>query len=439
MRVWVLTLAGALTTAAPGQKPVSPSPPSSTPAGKEAPGAAANKASDAATELQRAIAEAGNDRVALVRNLEDYLRRFPDSPHQIQVYRVLAEASMQVRDQPRALAYAERIIALRPDDSPMMLFAVDLLERLGDEHSLTKAVGYVTRVLDRVEKPSAAGKPPRGSPGDPEQNRLRMSMYLIRGRLEMQQRNYDQAAADLEASYRILPNALAAMRLGEIAEIHKDYAKAIDDYLTAFVLPDRYATTVDQREVRRKLGNLWRLVHGSEAGLGDALLAAHDRLAMQPEPNAPTARNKDAAETFAFVLRRLDGSPLKLAELKGRILVLNFWATWCLPCRELEALLEQVAAQFEGQRDVVFLAVNTDEDESRVGPYLERQKMRVPMAFADGLDRFLDIKAIPTVMVLDPKGKITYRGEGFSPEGFVEGLAGAIERARRGAGAVPTS
>ena len=124
---------------------------------------------------------------------------------------------------------------------------------------------------------------------------------------------------------------------------------------------------------------------------------------------------------------------MKLGESKGKVIVLNFWATWCLPCRELEPLFERVKRQFEGRSDVVFLAVNGDEDENRVAPYVEREKMRTTVVFADGLDRLLDIRGYPTVMVLDRTGMIVYRAQGFAPEGFIEGLTGAIERALAGA------
>jgi hypothetical protein len=99
----------------------------------------------------------------------------------------------------------------------------------------------------------------------------------------------------------------------------------------------------------------------------------------------------------------------------------------------LEPLFEQVERQFEGKSDAVLLAVNGDEDETRVAPYLEREKMRATVVFADGLERLLDIKGFPTVIVLDRAGKIVYRAQGFTPEGFVEGLASAIEHALAGA------
>jgi thiol-disulfide isomerase/thioredoxin len=439
-RVFLFAVALALSATAAGQKtPTNPSVPAETQTkdqGPQAhPGQAAKNSPDAEAELQRAIAESANDRATLVRNLENYLRRFPDAPRKLQVYRAIVESAMELKDTQRALDYAERIIALRPDDAAMMLFAVDLLERAGDDYSLTRAVGYATRVIDRLEKSSAKVRPPYVSEAEWEaqQKKLQTSIYLIRGRLQMKKRNYDAAVADLETSYRLLPNPAAALHLGEIAELRKEQDKAIHNYVAAFVLPEQYGLAVDRREVRRKLGNIWQLVHGNEVGLGEQLLEAYDRLAAEPNPAEPHERNKGAAGPFDFVLRRPDGtSPVKLAEWKGKVLVLNFWATWCLPCRELEPLFEQVGRQFEGQSDVVFLAVNGDEDESRVRPYLEREKIGTIVVFADGLERLLAIKAFATVIVLDRAGKIIYRTKGFAPEGFAEGLAGAINLALAG-------
>jgi thiol-disulfide isomerase/thioredoxin len=397
------------------------------------------RASDAENQLQRLIEEAGNDRAALVRNLDEYLQRFPEAPRKVEIYRALVEASWQLRDRKRTLEYAERIIALRPADRGMMLFAVDLLEQLGDEASLAKAVDYASRVLERLEKPSTDAKPVRISQEDweLEQKKLRMSVYLIRGRLQMRRRQYAAAASDLETSFGILANAAAALRLGEIAEVQKDYETAIAHYIRAFVLPESASASVNRREVRRKLGNLWRLVHGSEAGLGEALLKGYDRQAEEPAAAglpAPAGRkseepNQGATEPFAFVLRRPNQSPLSLRELEGKILVLHFWATWCLPCRELEPLFEEVARRFSSQPEVAFLAVNGDEDESLVPEYLEREKVRTEVVFADGLDRLLEIRAIPTIIVLDRGGKIVYRAEGFAAGRFVEDLSAAIERA----------
>ena len=103
--------------------------------------AISKKDADPETELQKTIADAGNDRGALVRNLERYLQRFPDAPRKAAVFRALVESCEQVQDDACALKYSEQLIALRPDDSEIMMLAVGLLQKQGDEASLTRAAG----------------------------------------------------------------------------------------------------------------------------------------------------------------------------------------------------------------------------------------------------------------------------------------------------------
>src|SRR5580658_7471957 len=84
----------------------------------------ARKNEDPDLALKRAVAEAQNDRAALVHNLEAYLVRFPDGPRNAAVYRALVESCEQLNDNACALENAERLIAVHPDDSDMMLVAV---------------------------------------------------------------------------------------------------------------------------------------------------------------------------------------------------------------------------------------------------------------------------------------------------------------------------
>jgi thiol-disulfide isomerase/thioredoxin len=383
-------------------------------------------------ELQKAIADAGNDRGALVRNLERYLQHFPDAPRKASVFRALVESCEQVQDDACALQYSEQLIALRPDDSEIMMLAVGLLQKQGDDASLTRASGYVSRVLDRIDKTTAAEKPPRVSPAEWQQqhDELRAALYNLRGQIEKSQHDDAAAEKDLRMSYAVLRNAVAAEQLGEIAEMRRDYATAAQEYLLAFVLPEDGAVgKVNRHEVRKRLGNVWRQLHGSEEGLGAAVLAEYDLLGAVPAAAVPPAVNKNAKDVYAFVLRKLDASAAPLAGVRGKVLVLSFWATWCGPCRELEPQFVQVAKSYAGNSDIVFYAVNTDEDETLVAPFLSHEKWDVPVVYADGLDEFVKVASLPTVLIVDRSGKITYRINGYPPEGFAENLTNAIQAA----------
>jgi thiol-disulfide isomerase/thioredoxin len=409
-------------------------PNSDTASSKAAQETEAKKQAQEEAELQKALADAGDDSAALVRNLTAYLARFPDTPRRPSIYRALVEGCQQIRNNDCALDYAERFIALRPDDSQMMLLATSLLQKKGDDASLVRASGYVSRVLDRVEKTSPDEKPSSESLAEWQDGHTQLlaALYYVRGQIETSQKNYDAAVKDLQKSNSARPNALAAEKLGEIAELRNNSAAAIDEYALAFALPENGpAGTVDRRDLRRKLGNVWRQVHGSDQGLGDVILAAYDRAypAQADSAKGPAARNKDAKDAFEFVVRRLDGSPLPLAPLKGKVVVLSFWATWCEPCQELEPLFNQVAGNYVGNTQVAFFAANTDDDQTQVPPFVAGQKWDVPVIYADGLDDFMKVDSLPTVLVLGRGGNIVYRVGGLPPEGFTESLTAAIQSA----------
>ncbi len=381
-------------------------------------------------ELQQTIDAAGNDRVALVRNLESFLKKYPESPQRVQIYRALVEASLQLRDEARGADYAERIVALSPDDMSMTLMTIQLLERNGDEAQLRRAKNYATRVLNFIDRSATSQKSPKMSreEWESERKRDRMTLLLLRGRLYQKLHELPQAQSDFEESYELLPNAAAAEKLGEIAELSKDLPSAIDEYARAFSLADAANGAAGRREMRQKLGNVWRLAHGSDAGLAEFLLRTYDQVTTSPA-TSQSQRNAGAHEPYEFTLRKApEGSPFPLATQKGKILVVNFWATWCGPCRAVEPLFERVALDFQQNHDVIFLAADCDEDETLVPPYLQETKPRTVVVFADGLDRLLAVNSFPTVVVLDRTGKIAYRAEGYAEDSFTEALTAAIRQ-----------
>jgi len=86
-------------------------------------------------------------------------------------------------------------------------------------------------------------------------------------------------------------------------------------------------------------------------------------------------------------------------------------------------------SDFAPRSEVAFFALNIDEDETRVQPYVQREKMAVPVLFADGFDDFLGVRSLPTVLVLDRAGKIVYRVDGFNADEFIASLTAAIKQA----------
>jgi len=421
------------------QTPETPSPSAKTdPKGKQtaaekkaAQKQAAAKPVSPAEELQKSISDAGNDRAALVKNLQAYLDKYPEAPERPQIYRALVEACMQFHDDVCATSYAERIVALTPDDDSMALLAIQLLERTGDAASVRRAVTYTTRVYESVKNSPIADKSPRVSVEEWESQKKRdeSAMLALRGRLEAKLQNTLTARRDFENSYELLPNASAALRLGEFDELIKDYKSAAMWYGRALALSDTATKSGNRREIREKLGNAWRLAYGSDAGLGDFLLKTMDDVTASAAAQH-VKRNAGAKDAFAFALRRApDGAAYPLAAQKGKVLVINFWATWCGPCHALEPIYEKLAARYAGNAEVVFLSANCDEDESLVKPYLSERRPRSIEVFADGLEELFAVESFPTVLIVDRAGKVMFRANGFDPETIEQELGEAIQQA----------
>ncbi len=424
---------------APAKKPAASSPSSTKPKADTPPADAPDAAVDPDTELQMAVRQAGNDAPTLVKNLEAYLVKYPDTPRRGAIYRALLESEMTLHNQKSALDYAEKVIAIQPEDSQSMYLAVSLLEKLPDDASQLKAIDYDTRLIDRVSKADPETRPQQMTLEDWQagRNRFLVDLYVLRGRAQHNLHKNDEAVKDLTAGFRVLPNAEAALALGEIAEENKQSDEAIRQYATAFVLAseepaDANAPPLDLEVLRMRMGNLWRFSHDSNTGLGDILLSAYDRsreAARADKPEAPVY-NKDVADPLQFTLRHVDGSgPLKLADSRGKVVVVNFWTTWCAYCNQMESMLAGVRTKFSGRDDVVFLTINSDENESEVAPFLQQQNLGGTQVFADGVGQAFQVKSIPTVLVLDKAGKVAYREQGYAPDGFADQAAAAITKA----------
>lgn len=118
-----------------------------------------------------------------------------------------------------------------------------------------------------------------------------------------------------------------------------------------------------------------------------------------------------------FSMSLADGSVLKSSDLQGRVVVLAFWATWCLPCRWELPELESVQARLHQNPDVILWAVDADwggESLQKAGAFLKREKLTLPWAFdSGGTAQALGVDSLPTVVLLDRQGHVRMRHYGY--------------------------
>ena len=115
-----------------------------------------------------------------------------------------------------------------------------------------------------------------------------------------------------------------------------------------------------------------------------------------------------------FVLKDLQGKDLKLADYKGKVLVLNFWATWCPPCRaEIPDFVEAYAANKD--KGLEILGVSVDRmTADRLLPFVSKAKINYPVVLADAkiVQDYEPGDYIPATIIIDKKGIVRHRHVG---------------------------
>jgi thiol-disulfide isomerase/thioredoxin len=147
--------------------------------------------------------------------------------------------------------------------------------------------------------------------------------------------------------------------------------------------------------------NLWKLHHATEPKFvkADRDAASEGRLAGTESPLV-------GQPAILFKLDMLDGSEFSLGDHKGRVVVLDFWASWCGPCMQTMPLVEAVVRESGGT--VELFAINMEEQSDQVKASMERHKLKVPVVLdRDGaVAAKYSVTAIPQTVVIDRDGKV---------------------------------
>ena len=109
-----------------------------------------------------------------------------------------------------------------------------------------------------------------------------------------------------------------------------------------------------------------------------------------------------------FSLKDLKGDKISLASLRGKVVFLNVWATWCAPCREEMPSIESLYTKFKGNPDFVVLAVSQDTDGSSVRPFVEQNHLQFTVLLdpRNQVGELYDVNGIPETFIIGRDGRI---------------------------------
>lgn len=144
-----------------------------------------------------------------------------------------------------------------------------------------------------------------------------------------------------------------------------------------------------------------------------SLLAAVPGLAAAEAMFSPFPGNPPASN---FKLLNMDDQPVSLEKLRGKVVLINFWATWCPPCRREMPSLQRLWQQHGGKTDLQIVAINVGEDAESVLSFMGTLEASLTFTIAFDKDssvlRHWPIKGLPTTFLLDRNGRIVYRAIG---------------------------
>lgn len=128
------------------------------------------------------------------------------------------------------------------------------------------------------------------------------------------------------------------------------------------------------------------------------------------------ASEKLSGKASNFTLKSRSGKNIKLSELRGDVVMLNFWASWCGPCRQEMPLLEKIHKKYK-RLGFTLLGVNVEENTRDAKNYLKDVKVTFPILFdkTQKTSKLFNVSAMPTTILIDRNGKKRYLHKGYKP------------------------
>jgi peroxiredoxin len=148
-------------------------------------------------------------------------------------------------------------------------------------------------------------------------------------------------------------------------------------------------------------------------GLKISLLAALFGVSVQVLHASPELAGQPAPD---FVLKSASGNNLRLSEYRGEVVMINFWATWCGPCRQELPLLDELYGRYN-KVGFSLLGVNIDDDSGKAMQMVEELGVSFPVLFdkQKEVSKLYAVEAMPVTVLVDREGTIRHIHHGYKP------------------------
>jgi len=384
----------------------------------------------------------GDDAWARVRALRDYEKRIADDAparYRSLFYRELAFALRHpdVLDRDASRAAAKTAMEAMPEDASV-LNEWAYMSSL-DKVDLPEALAAVDKALELLL--GAPFEPiqidPGGTFSDYEIARAEsIGAYVdTRGWLLYQLDRHEEAVRDLYTASLLTSDGTVQGHLGRAR-----YAVGNDRGAFVHLLRAMALGTEDEDEVRALAEHLYEKLHVVPGGLDALIAATRDQLAEElgianelfdleslldrpsledPSVDEPMVGSRAGHRLVGkpapdFVFHSMAGNDFSKESLRGRVVVIDFWATWCGPCVEALPVMDSLARAFEDE-EVTFLAMSLDDDLGTIARWWSFADTLNPGLAVPGAAEAFSVVGIPATFILDRNGVVSGFHNGFDP------------------------
>ncbi|HJW95935.1 MAG TPA: redoxin domain-containing protein [Thermoanaerobaculia bacterium] len=388
-----------------------------------------------------------NDRMCEVQ--DRILREAPASAQALTVLMSRAKSNATWRDvldypyrrDPDAIATASSVLLRDEKDDARLVALV---------HNIPLTVNYVPQLSSAVQKLTDrkldlvyADRVARrlidlneryllGFQNDPPESRERMERYLrgmvhdTLGWVWLARGNTSAAQKEILAARELYPESAAIVyHLARTYEAEKQITEAEQLYREGLALQ-----TNGVNPNRAALEALYRRKHKTLAGFDAYLVRVDSNGTAASKQRVLESRIAKPVRAPEFRLKTLDGRTLSLADLKGKVAVVNFWGVWCGWCVKEMPDIVKLAKRYADDDRVRIVTVDTDGDPSIVRQWMTDNHYDFTVLLDDGWAHRSGVLAYPTTWFLDPQGRIAFKKEGWT-EKLVDQFSWRIDVLRK--------
>ncbi|MGI9035085.1 MAG: redoxin domain-containing protein, partial [Pyrinomonadaceae bacterium] len=213
-------------------------------------------------------------------------------------------------------------------------------------------------------------------------------------------------------------DATTLYRLGQVYEAKTDFDKAEENYIKGFL-----ASSWNDNPNTKAIKELYEKRNGNSEGFDAYFDKYRKQESVLRKARILAERNADPKDAATFSLKTIDDKTISFADLKGKIIVINVWGTWCSPCVAEMPQLQQLYKKYQNDKDVAIITMDTNDELETVKKFIADKKYEFPVLLGDSYTGNIMSNGnivFPTTLFVDKQGKIAFTKTGSSDNLFDE-------------------